>query len=57
MQLASRVMRARRASVCQLCGKPVRVGDQIAKVGSTWQHIEHVIDRIRDHHGDEHQDK
>lgn len=43
--LASRVMRARRESTCPLCRGPVRVGQQIGKVGS-WAHTECIIDRL-----------
>jgi hypothetical protein len=44
--LASRVMKARRESMCPTCQAPIRVGQQIAKRGY-WQHIEHVIERNR----------
>jgi hypothetical protein len=44
---ASRVMRARRTSICPVCRSPILVGQQIAKLG-TWQHIEHVIERQRE---------
>lgn len=44
--LAERVMRARRTSICPVCRCPILVGQQIAKCG-TWQHVEHVIERIR----------
>ena len=42
--LASRVMKARRESVCVLCQRPIRVGDLIAKTG-TWVHTQCAIDR------------
>ncbi|MGH7239150.1 MAG: hypothetical protein ACREHG_03680 [Candidatus Saccharimonadales bacterium] len=40
--VATRIMRARKASACPTCGKPILVGQQIAKRGK-WQHVEHVI--------------
>ena len=46
LALATRVMKARRASTCPVCRGPILVGQQIAKCG-TWQHIEHVIERNR----------
>jgi hypothetical protein len=45
--LASRVMKARHAGRCPVCRGPVRVGDQIARAGKVWQHVEHVIERNR----------
>ena len=39
---ASRVMRARHNSICPICGKPILVGQQIAK-RDIWMHIDHVI--------------
>jgi hypothetical protein len=44
--LATRVMRARRESLCPVCCCPIRVGQQIAKRGY-WQHIEHVVEGNR----------
>lgn len=41
-QLATRTMKARRASTCPVCHGPILVGQQIAKAGQ-WQHIGHVI--------------
>jgi thiamine phosphate synthase YjbQ (UPF0047 family) len=46
-QLATRVMRARRESICPTCRRVIRVGDQIAKAG-TWQHVEHITARQRE---------
>jgi hypothetical protein len=46
-RLASRVMRARRESLCPVCYCPIRVGQQIAKRGY-WQHIEHVVQATQD---------
>jgi hypothetical protein len=44
--VAERVMKARRQSVCPICRRLIRPGDQIAKLGR-WQHVEHVLDRQR----------
>lgn len=41
---ASRVMKARRTSVCPLCHAPVTVGQQIAKTPVGWCHTGCVID-------------
>jgi hypothetical protein len=40
---ASRVMKARRESLCLLCWQPIRVGQLIAKCG-VWAHAQCVID-------------
>jgi len=39
--LATRVMHARRESLCPVCMEPIRVGDLIGKAGM-WQHIRHI---------------
>ena len=44
-RLATRVMRARRESMCPICRCPIRVGAQIAKLGGMWQCVGHVIER------------
>ena len=44
---ASRVMKARRSSICPICQLPIRIGQQIALSGY-WQHREHVIERQRE---------
>jgi hypothetical protein len=49
--LADRVMKARRDSACTSCRRPIRRGQQIARVGHRWEHIEHVLERIRRHGG------
>jgi hypothetical protein len=49
--LATRVMRARRESLCPVCLGPIWPGQQIAKRGY-WQHIEHVIERNRSTEGE-----
>lgn len=41
-QLASRVMKARRESVCPLCRGPIRIGEQIAKTVK-WAHAGCVV--------------
>jgi hypothetical protein len=46
MTLATRVMKARRSSVCPRCRAPIYQGQQIALLGY-WQHVEHVIERQR----------
>jgi hypothetical protein len=48
--LATRVMRARRESLCPVCYCPIRVGQQIAKRGF-WQHIACLIERNRSTEG------
>jgi hypothetical protein len=49
--LASRVMRARRESLCPVCRCPIQVGQQIAKRGF-WQHIEHIVEPNRSGEGE-----
>jgi hypothetical protein len=45
MILASRVMKARRESLCLLCWQPIRVGQQIGKAPIGWCHTSCIIDR------------
>jgi hypothetical protein len=45
-QLASRVKKARRESVCVICWRPVRVGQIIAKA-EQWVHAGCLIERNR----------
>jgi hypothetical protein len=45
--LADRVMKARRDSACAACERPIRRGQQIARIGQRWVHIEHVLEWIR----------
>jgi hypothetical protein len=47
-QLATRVMKARRESVCPACRRPVRIGDQIAKTTLGWLHVQCAIGRQHD---------
>jgi hypothetical protein len=42
---ASRVMKARRESLCLLCWQPIRVGQQIGKAPIGWCHTSCIIDR------------
>jgi hypothetical protein len=44
--LADRAMKARRASVCPICGCLILRGQQIARCGGVWQHVSHVNARI-----------
>ena len=44
-RLATRVMKARRTSLCPVCRSVIMPGMQIAQLGGIWQHIEHVIER------------
>lgn len=44
-QLADRVMRARWETTCPICRGPIRVGQQIGKVGY-WAHTSCIIDRM-----------
>jgi hypothetical protein len=53
--LASRVMKARRESVCPDCKMPIRPGQLIAKCG-TWMHATCLI-RHQHHHRDHHHDR
>ena len=53
-QLASRVMKARRESMCPHCRQPVRVGQRIAKVPLGWLHVACVVARL---HGDDQEDR
>ncbi len=46
--LADRVIRARRESVCPICRQLITIGQQIGRLGA-WQHIEHIIERQRQH--------
>lgn len=41
-QLASRVMKARRAGTCAICRRPIRIGEQIAKT-IKWAHAGCVV--------------
>lgn len=42
VQLATRVMRARRETICPLCRAPIHVGQLIAKCG-LWAHAACII--------------
>ena len=48
--LASRVMKARRESMCPECKGPVRVGELIARCGY-WMHVACLIERNRSTEG------
>jgi hypothetical protein len=50
--LASRVMKARRESLCALCETPIRPGQLIAKCG-VWVHARCLIDHNHQHQEDE----
>jgi hypothetical protein len=52
LELVTRVMKARRESVCLACGELIRPGDHIAKAG-TWIHIRHVLERLHNHNHDQ----
>jgi len=45
MTRATRVMKARRESLCLLCWQPIRVGHQIGKAPIGWVHTGCIIDR------------
>jgi len=45
---ADRVRKARRTTRCNLCGGPIYVGRQIARLGKTWVHSQCAAQRIRD---------
>jgi hypothetical protein len=42
---ATRVMKARRESLCLLCWQPIRIGQQIGKAPIGWCHTSCIIDR------------
>jgi hypothetical protein len=46
LQLADRVMKARKTSTCPLCNGPISVGQRIARTGTTWQHASCLIRSI-----------
>ena len=48
--LATRVMKARRQTLCPACLRPVNVGALIAKTTLGWLHARCAITRQHDHH-------
>jgi hypothetical protein len=48
-ELASRVRKARRETMCPACYRPVRVGDLIARTTLGWLHAGCAIARQHEH--------